>query len=243
MKNMLRCLGGPPSSKDCRLGCFHLGGRGTVSMYAGYDATIPFCFIWLFSFKRERICWRSLRQTTFSSEDWRISSCREDCPSVMFFFGLLVSPILSDLGGSPSLFCLVFWANKSSPYIISIILSSLSSVLFFEFGYGFCRGYFVFVGYKDVFCSWNLWWDGTCQPSLRTHRKTGHHRVLFGPRDCHIWQPILLAFVLGFFFPTSPLLAFAEIQFLSTEQARGVSESISGTILPLFIRLTHHVNR
>jgi hypothetical protein len=131
MKNMLRCLGGPPSSKDCRLGCFHLGGRGTVSMYAGYDATIPFCFIWLFSFKRERICWRSLRQTTFSSEDWRISSCREDCPSVMFFFGLLVSPILSDLGGSPSLFCLVFWANKSSPYIISIILSSLSSVLFF----------------------------------------------------------------------------------------------------------------
>lgn len=35
--------------------------------------------------------------------------------------------------------------------IISIILSSLPSVLLLS--YGFFRGDFVFVGYKDVFCS------------------------------------------------------------------------------------------
>lgn len=78
-------------------------------------------------------------------------------------------------------------------------------------------------------------------PSLRTHRKTGHHRVLFGLRDCHIWQPMLLVTlkILGFF----SNLALARVRRDSVSNwARGVSESISGTILPFFFRLTHLVN-
>ena len=81
---------------------------------------------------RQWVCWRSLRpisKATWSSSDWPISSCREDCPSVMFFCGLLVSPILS---WGISLFYLVFWAKQIRARIasiISIILSSLSSIL------------------------------------------------------------------------------------------------------------------
>jgi len=40
--------------------------------------------------------------------------------------------------------------EQSIASIISIILSSLSSVLLLSLAMG---GYFVFVGYKDVFCS------------------------------------------------------------------------------------------
>lgn len=72
-------------------------------------------------------------------------------------------------------------------------------------------------------------------PNLRTHRKTGHHRVLFGLRDCHIWQPMLLVTlkILGFVFPTSPLLAFVEIKFQTTEQ-EGCRNLFRGPFCPYF---------
>lgn len=95
------------------------------------------------------------------------------------------------------------------------------------------------------FCSWHFWWEmRQYVPNLRTHQKTGHHRVLFGLRDCHIWQPMLLVTlkILGFVFPTSPLLAFVEIKFQTTEQ-EGCRNLFRGPFcLPFFSRLTHHVN-
>lgn len=95
---------GPSPVKRLQVGLFELGRKGHCFHVKGYGATIPFCCILLSSFNWEGVCWRSLRpisKATWSSSDWRSSSCREDCPSVMFFCGLLVSPILSDLGGSP----------------------------------------------------------------------------------------------------------------------------------------------